>query len=214
MTSWHKPFMGLDIAVYTVHQHIPTPEFRDQEDRFHNELRDKDDDRRIVQVWDNENWPGLIHPLEDGEHYRVVLRGNFRAGSYSGYSSFRSWLCQFAMHHSPEPIWSEETYSPKDSRPFYQLINFSDCEGTIGATACAKLAKDFEEYLPRAIEHFVGSKDTYDGKAVSREILEEFDGDIEQGWGYPAHLPAHYAKYRTWYRACRVAGDNGFLVFC
>ena len=205
--------MGLDIAIYTVHRHIPTPELRSQEDQFLRELRDENDDRRVIQIYDNGPWPGVIHPLEDGEHYQVRHRGNFRAGSYSGYSSFRNWLCQFATGSAPERIW-EGPYDAGDSRPFFQLINFSDCEGTIGATACAKLARDFEAHLPRVIEHFVGSKDTYDGKAVSREILEEFDGDIDEAWGYPAHLPAHYAKYRTWYKACRVAGDNGFLVFC
>ena len=34
--------------------------------------------------------------------------------------------------------------------PFYELINFTDCDGTIGPEVAAKLARDFAEWDERA----------------------------------------------------------------
>ena len=38
--------------------------------------------------------------------------------------------------------------------PFYELIDFSDCEGTIGPYTCEKLAQDFKDHLAE-VESFV-----------------------------------------------------------
>lgn len=40
--------------------------------------------------------------------------------------------------------WSAE------AGPFWELINFSDCEGIIGPVVSAKLARDFQEYQEKA----------------------------------------------------------------
>ena len=37
--------------------------------------------------------------------------------------------------------------------PFSELINFSDCEGTIGTSVATKLAKDFADYQEK-VDHF------------------------------------------------------------
>ena len=48
----------------------------------------------------------------------------------------------------PRTIWeNEEAY---EGLPFFELINFSDCEGILGAPVCAKLAADFAKYQERA----------------------------------------------------------------
>ena len=65
----------------------------------------------------------------------------FRAGSYSGYGVFRNLLSQIILGADARTIWTnEEKYSDK---PFYELINFSDCEGKFGPQISAKLHKDF-----------------------------------------------------------------------
>lgn len=60
-----------------------------------------------------------------------------RAGSYSGYSTWREKLSVFAQT------------LPRDSEgyiPFYELIMYSDCEGVIGTECSIKLANDFKTY--------------------------------------------------------------------
>ena len=53
----------------------------------------------------------------------------------------------------PKELW---TLSPDDeaarATPFYELINFSDCEGFIGPKTSAKLAKDFAAWQEKAGE--------------------------------------------------------------
>lgn len=76
-------------------------------------------------------------------YYKAKERFSFRAGSYSGYNEWRSWLCRTFLGVSPDTVWNnEEKYKDK---PFFELINFSDCEGAIGPKTSAKLAKDFKE---------------------------------------------------------------------
>lgn len=84
----------------------------------------------------------------------------FRAGSYGGYNQWRENLAKLSG-------WKEGTYNQfgkdwpshaasaweADSGPFWELINFSDCEGTIGPQTSAKLAKDFEEHQAKADAH-------------------------------------------------------------
>lgn len=66
----------------------------------------------------------------------------FRAGSYSGYGRFREELCKAALGVSCDELWREpEKY--KDE-PFFEMINFSDCEGVIGFQVCQQLAHDFK----------------------------------------------------------------------
>jgi hypothetical protein len=67
----------------------------------------------------------------------------FRAGSYSGYGVFRNLLSQIALGVDAKTVWvEEEKYVGK---PFYEMINFSDCEGKFGPQISAKLHKDFVE---------------------------------------------------------------------
>lgn len=73
----------------------------------------------------------------------------FRAGSYSGYNAWRYWLATSALGTSPEVVW-EKPDEYKD-KPFYELINFADNEGTIGPQTSAKLAKDFAAHEGRIV---------------------------------------------------------------
>ena len=96
----------------------------------------------FVMVWDlteqEKLFPGRAGNLRQGIHSFSDNYG-FRAGSYSGYGSWRSWLAQLAGFKDAADYWNRAT----PEAPFYELINFSDCEGFIGHEAAAELAKDF-----------------------------------------------------------------------
>lgn len=105
----------------------------------------------------NDNFPGRADDICDRGVYLSEDSGGFRAGSYGGYNQWRDNLAQLAGY----PLGEYEQYGRKwptycaaawagESGPFSEIINFSDCEGTIGATVSAKLAKDFAEYQSKA----------------------------------------------------------------
>lgn len=82
----------------------------------------------------------------------------FRAGSYGGYNEWRDWLAQLAGYPAVE---HDPGYKPKEmshaagawtveSGPFWELINFTDCDGTIGPRVAFKLAQDFAEFQVKA----------------------------------------------------------------
>lgn len=74
---------------------------------------------------------------------------HFRAGSYSGYNSFRRTLSMAVLGVEPGTVWANpDAYRDK---PFFELINFADNEGTIGHEAAARLAHDFDEHRERVL---------------------------------------------------------------
>ena len=115
--------------------------------------------------------------------YRDEERGHFRAGSYSGYNRWREALADAVGMPSPRDVWDGKV----EAGPMYELINFSDCEGTIGPVVSAKLARDFDE-----------QRDRVTGWAAiqPREDREYF-----------------LRKYEEWASAFKVAADGGCVVF-
>lgn len=94
----------------------------------------------------------------DGIYVAEASRG-FCAGSYGGYNAWRNELAKLGGYpeksvdryktgnvqfRHDEGAWAAE------SGPFWELINFSDCEGVIGSEVAAKLANDFAEYQEKA----------------------------------------------------------------
>ena len=75
----------------------------------------------------------------------------------AGYDSVRDAWSREADHGA---VFSDEAGVPATAdadpasrlplRPFFELINFSDCEGSIGPVVSAKLARDFAEFDERA----------------------------------------------------------------
>lgn len=110
----------------------------------------------------------------------------FRAGSYSGYGAFRAALSQAAIGVEPEAVWNDPD-SFRD-KPFWELINFSDCEGAFGPEVCAKLRDDFLEQ-----------------RDVVREKLDRLDPHPEGGW--------YIQKYDDWQYAFELAADTGLVAF-
>lgn len=120
-----------------------------------------DDDgyaEKLARFYNNKDFRGRFDGLEEGMLYRYAEAHGFRAGSYSGYNAWREWLASLVAGY---PKSDHERYGVAEklaaatvwngaSGPFSELINFSDCEGTIGPVVAAKLAKDFAEYDEKA----------------------------------------------------------------
>jgi len=118
--------MGLDIAAYK--NLVPAPD-------GDSELRNYD-----VSVFVNPEFPGRCTEFVDGGLYNADKGIDFCAGSYSGYNTWRNNLATLAGYGGAEGAWKRE------GGPFWELINFSDCEGALGTAVCAKLYRDFAEY--------------------------------------------------------------------
>jgi hypothetical protein len=109
-------------------------------------------------------WDGAEAPFEVGVCYMPAVpeqiahrltgepSNHFRAGSYSGYSFWRNRLSEFAFGVPAMAVW--EKYEDYEGKPFARLINFSDCEGSIGSLASAALAQDFLSHQEKAEAFF------------------------------------------------------------
>jgi hypothetical protein len=143
--------MGLDISVFS--KLVEAPDAQRDAD---GELVDYDSFRTF---FDNPDFPGRIEGLKSGTVYRIGEHGDgLCAGSYGGYNRWRNELAQMAGY----PLTEYETHYGKTaegydagawaagSGPFFEQIQFSDCEGTIGPVVSAKLAKDYAEHAGKA----------------------------------------------------------------
>lgn len=135
--------MGLDITVYrNLH---PAPDFTDETVRA------------TIMPGYEERARGLPEGPLLGE--RVF---GFHAGSYSGYSAWREQLAKLANYPAVphQSSWEKESRALHSAGawaategPFWELIHFSDCEGTIGPRTSFKLAKDFADFQVKADAH-------------------------------------------------------------
>lgn len=94
--------------------------------------------------------------IVDG-YYTYEDEYGFRVGSYSGYNNWRNELARLAGYKITkytEMGQERECYAAgawqSGSGAFWELINFSDCEGVLGTEVCKKLLADFIEYDERA----------------------------------------------------------------
>lgn len=110
-----------------------------------------------MRAYLNPDFPGRADEIEDRAIYSAEDSMGLHAGSYGGYNRWREKLAELAGYPAGDyeqygrtyqshcvPCWNGET------GPFSELINFSDCEGVIGAAVSAKLAKDFAEFQQAA----------------------------------------------------------------
>ncbi|QXO12044.1 hypothetical protein pEaSNUABM44_00348 [Erwinia phage pEa_SNUABM_44] len=125
--------MGLDISAYK----------NLQKEELKGDYGDERYEYAYQQDWVEfytHNQPDVFqHEDVDGDYFYSSPNGriSMRAGSYSGYNIWRAKLSRFALS------------LPKDSYgnvPFNELIQYSDCEGVIGAKCSTKLANDFATY--------------------------------------------------------------------
>jgi hypothetical protein len=124
--------MGLEISAF---EHASPVIPCDQHDEDH-EYTDH------VIAWVDEGFERSLRGLQMGVCYDVVgeMTG-FRAGSCTGYVAWREGLARRALRISG---WTVAKYpSLFVNQPFFELIYFSDCQGTIGPEAASDLAADF-----------------------------------------------------------------------
>ncbi len=129
--------MGLDIVAYS--KLTPSADQSRDEDGFA---------LKGFVPYENPSFPGRVAPLSPTTVYDFEKEFHFRAGSYGGYNSWRNWLAQLAGFESAYNVWA--MVEKGQTGPFFDLINFSDCEGTLGTDACKKLLLDFDKFADQA----------------------------------------------------------------
>ena len=151
--------MGLDISAYSKLSQIECV-FDAGGEPIHPQTHEPLDYDLLASVCTG--FPGREGQIKDGAIYRAESSLGFRAGSYSGYNQWRNELAKLAgFPAKPVDRYSTGDIQQRhdqgawdaDAGPFWELINFSDCEGVIGAEVAAKLAKDFADHQEKADAH-------------------------------------------------------------
>lgn len=127
----------------------------------------------------------------------------FRAGSYSGYGSWRDWLAKAMGHGSAQKVWDRVDHDGYCTEPFDELICFADNEGVIGPTVAAKLAKDFADHDER-VKQFCGAPPGWQVPPP---------GVNGEGAGIGAQNLYNLYKYAEWRKAFEMAADGGMVEF-
>lgn len=151
--------MGLDI---TAHKQLSKIDcvFDASGNPIHPETREELDFAFQASV--HNDFPGRSGSVEDGAFYNAGDSFGFRAGSYGGYNAWRNELAKLAGYPARpfDRFGTGNVQQRHDqgaweaaSGPFWELINFSDCEGVIGPEVSAKLAKDFADHQEKADQH-------------------------------------------------------------
>lgn len=139
--------MGLDISA------IAGPLIdKGHKDNFdERQMDDLIDSALTITAYTHPSFEDRLKPLQRGHiyvgnHKREHENFGFRAGSYSGYGQYRDWLIglgQKARRGMPTDV----------DKPFYEQVNFSDCEGVIGPVASGDLYNDYASLHEKAKEH-------------------------------------------------------------
>lgn len=163
--------MGLDISAYKQLTKLDAL-FDESGEPVNPVTREPIDE--YMKAWENPDFPGRAEGLESGAIYSYADAMDGGSMGYGSYNGWREKLAKLAGY----PAEEFERFGKKETRhdagawaatsgPFWELINFSDCEGTIGHVVAAKLAKDFAEHDARA-------KEAYDGHFYSAyQLLRE-----------------------------------------
>lgn len=106
---------------------------------------------------------------------------HFCVGSHFYYDNWRDWLAYSFFGVKAEEVW--RNHRKLIGKPFVELIDFSDCQGTIGPKTSAKLYQDFREYRQFA-------------------LFSTYVDESEK-----------YETYLEFMKAFRLARDGGFVTF-
>jgi hypothetical protein len=122
--------MGLDITAYKNLKKVENPKLDESGYPVNWENQWKPGGS---MEWSESVWPGKGYPVDPDAVYGWGEEFNFRAGSYSGYNSWRAELNNF-----------------KGGTAFQEMIDFADNEGVIGSELSKKLYDDFMNNLTDA----------------------------------------------------------------
>ena len=151
--------MGLDISAYKQLTKIDCV-FDADGDPIHPQTHEALDYDLRAHI--NTDFPGRNGTIEDRAIYSASESFYFCAGGYGGYNAWRNELAKLAGYPArPYDRYKTGNFQQRhdqgaweaDSGPFWELINFSDCEGVIGPEVAAKLAKDFADHQAKADAH-------------------------------------------------------------
>lgn len=153
--------MGVDITGYKSASFV----------RERGEDEDWDDD--LTYVYKNDDFPNRADELVQSGLYDAEYVADLGM-AYSSYNFWRDELARISGWPSRdmERVGARhccDCWEGKEG-PFSELINFSDCEGAIGAAVSAKLARDFAQFQEKAIEG--KTPDFPDRYAKMRTIFE------------------------------------------
>lgn len=137
--------MGLDITVYSGTQAVRAFDAKFGMEEYESEYHGNGKGKYCAIYGKNNPSFTQNDGLVPGVYSYTETFG-FRAGSYSGYNQWRNTLAFLSGHGSAEHAWELCKDGLPADKPFIELINFSDCEGTIGPKTATKLLADFEKY--------------------------------------------------------------------
>jgi hypothetical protein len=148
--------MGLDITAYRKLTKLDVVFDADGEP-IDPQTREPVDD--YMKVYANSDFPGRAEGLEDRAIYSYEEADSCLSLGYGGYNGWREALAKMAGYPlteyegqfgSREKAHAAACWGDGETGPFAELINFTDCDGTIGPVVAAKLARDFAEWDERA----------------------------------------------------------------
>ncbi len=113
-------------------------------------------DEDVIHINVNADFPdqqaGLPLQADQIAVFAYAERRHFFSASYFGYNLWRQQLSQTMCQREPEAIWNQRNDPAVRALPFYELIDFTDCDGEIGPIVARKLAADFAAHQTQADE--------------------------------------------------------------
>jgi len=182
------------------------------------ELADNEVDERVVEIDILLAFADRAPELVKGGVYRYATTFSFNVGGYRWYGNFRDALSRYICVPPHQAVLKAETREAERplrpvfdllNQPFCELLNFSDCVGTIGAGVCTKLARDFTEHefsFRRRIE------------TVTRLTLEGMRDDRGQCGNATdmsvTEIACDFAElYGNFKRAFQIGAESGAVKF-
>lgn len=111
---------------------------------------------------DDENYDVYISTpkFDDVDHvtmfefgaYKCESSCIFRAGAYSAYNRFRNSISTIALSVKAEEVW--ENPLKYKGKPFFEIINFTDCDGCFDYVIADKLLNDFTTHKDVILSKF------------------------------------------------------------
>lgn len=137
--------MGLDITAYKQIQKVEAID--DGGDFYVKGTDDLVDFHATI----NPDFKERAEDIEDNSCYSAVDSFGFKAGSYGGYNAWRNSLARIAGYKKVDGRFDSGAWESREGA-FYELINFSDCEGVIGSSVSKKLYQDFLSFDEKATQ--------------------------------------------------------------
>jgi len=116
-------------------------------------LMDYDD---FISPWVNTDFPTRAEDIQSKKVYSYGEAVDGGDWFYGGYNRMRTQLAVLGGLGIPpygagDAEW-QAWFTQAEGRSFFEIVYFSDCEGTLGTAVCKKLAIDFAFYQEKADE--------------------------------------------------------------